>query len=656
MISLEHYIEVLERISDVVSVGERVRFGELAVGLGYAKPDDVGACLAEQVRGLVLRVFQTAEPTWSERALPADRDLGSDIPMHVEAIFLDAVRWLDDSRKAALGLGNAHARALQPAWDLAEIDLRFELTPDEVEFVRLALAGDKTVGELCSAKVPDAVDPHSILTALIATGAAISRDRGRATIHGVATTTQRRPSRPLPTWTQVDEASAKRAVVRVAEARATAPAMKAVGTLLAQTLDAERSFQRGRQLFRAGEVRRALDEFERALASDPASQEYALFAQWSRHQLGGNELDAALATDLGLRAQGSLRQNPRCAFGHFVLGEVLRHSGKTQEARAQLARALRLDPELFDSLRERRVGRLRPSHPDGTSEERPSSSRKVAASTGPLPAADSPERSASNDLRLPQPPAAAAPAEPAIDAPTAMSHADVDPTARRADPISSGPAKDERAGDRTEAASASARGVVPAPTMGRGSSRPRVRALSLALVVVGSGAAIFVAAMALRSARSSYPSRVDSHGEAPRSRSGEASRLQPGAAPTSRPAPITATSTTSTTGARAPEAGADAAVNGAAAVDTATRVATGVADASAPPSDAGRGSRDDAGAAGVILLPKTASGHRVFVDGRLAYPTGGRVDVACGRREVRIGSQGPPRWLDVPCGGEIELP
>ena len=44
-ISPEHYVEVLERISDVASIGERVRFGEVAVGLGYARSGVAVTCV-----------------------------------------------------------------------------------------------------------------------------------------------------------------------------------------------------------------------------------------------------------------------------------------------------------------------------------------------------------------------------------------------------------------------------------------------------------------------------------------------------------------------------------------------------------------------------------------------------------------------------------
>jgi len=59
---------------------------------------------------------------------------------------------------------------------------------------------------------------------------------------------------------------------------------------------------------------------------------------------------------------------------------------------------------------------------------------------------------------------------------------------------------------------------------------------------------------------------------------------------------------------------------------------------------------------GVILLPPAASKHRVYVDGKVIEVKNLRATVACGEREVRIGSRGTNQTLDVACGGETALP
>ena len=55
---------------------------------------------------------------------------------------------------------------------------------------------------------------------------------------------------------------------------------------------------------------------------------------------------------------------------------------------------------------------------------------------------------------------------------------------------------------------------------------------------------------------------------------------------------------------------------------------------------------------GLILTDGSALGHRIFVDGRFAGPGGSPLAVRCGRHDVRVGSGGHLRKVDVPCGGE----
>jgi hypothetical protein len=78
------------------------------------------------------------------------------------------------------------------------------------------------------------------------------------------------------------------------------------------------------------------------------------------------------------------------------------------------------------------------------------------------------------------------------------------------------------------------------------------------------------------------------------------------------------------------------------------------ADTNAQPQDA-----NEAGAAlpigannGVVVFPPDALSHRIFVDGRVVEPNDARVEVRCGNRDVRVGSQGTSRKLYVACGKE----
>lgn len=59
---------------------------------------------------------------------------------------------------------------------------------------------------------------------------------------------------------------------------------------------------------------------------------------------------------------------------------------------------------------------------------------------------------------------------------------------------------------------------------------------------------------------------------------------------------------------------------------------------------------------GVLDATQAPRGHRLFVDGRVVGNTPTTATVACGTREVRLGSHGQTRRVDVPCGGRLAYP
>jgi hypothetical protein len=58
---------------------------------------------------------------------------------------------------------------------------------------------------------------------------------------------------------------------------------------------------------------------------------------------------------------------------------------------------------------------------------------------------------------------------------------------------------------------------------------------------------------------------------------------------------------------------------------------------------------------GRVKLPRSALGHRIFVDGRLAASDVEALVLPCGHHDIRVGSAGATRSIDVPCGEEIDL-
>jgi hypothetical protein len=59
---------------------------------------------------------------------------------------------------------------------------------------------------------------------------------------------------------------------------------------------------------------------------------------------------------------------------------------------------------------------------------------------------------------------------------------------------------------------------------------------------------------------------------------------------------------------------------------------------------------------GTIVLPSSAAGHRIFVDGKVLPPLGSKaLRLGCGTHTVQVGTAGRPRSVDVPCAGTVDL-
>jgi hypothetical protein len=50
-----------------------------------------------------------------------------------------------------------------------------------------------------------------------------------------------------------------------------------------------------------------------------------------------------------------------------------------------------------------------------------------------------------------------------------------------------------------------------------------------------------------------------------------------------------------------------------------------------------------------------SGGHRVWIDGKLVGNTPQAYEVVCGHHVVRVGSNGQPQMIEVPCGGEVQV-
>ena len=57
----------------------------------------------------------------------------------------------------------------------------------------------------------------------------------------------------------------------------------------------------------------------------------------------------------------------------------------------------------------------------------------------------------------------------------------------------------------------------------------------------------------------------------------------------------------------------------------------------------------------LLVFTPSRFGHRVWIDGAMVGEDTKPIETKCGRHTIKIGSQGKPRDVDLPCGGETKL-
>lgn len=162
----EQYMCVIDRMTRGLIENEQLRFGEVAVELGFMSATEVQRALAEQVRWKIIRTLQRAdhefhfaESTWQVEGL-------AEFPvMPLEPLIMEACRWVEDERKLTTLSLLAQDRPLVLREAHEPTAQRYQLSPDERAFLA-NVNGQRTVGELLDMEREIDTDVPALLTAL----------------------------------------------------------------------------------------------------------------------------------------------------------------------------------------------------------------------------------------------------------------------------------------------------------------------------------------------------------------------------------------------------------------------------------------------------------------------------------------------------------
>lgn len=394
-----------------------LRFGEVAVEIGLLRSDTMRASLSKEARAAVVRMFQRYEVSW-ELDDTANALAGIvDFPMEIEALWLEAIRWMDDDAKLAYGLGAALDRKvkIEPGTG-ASIAKRFELSSDEAAFL-LKLDGTRTARELSTAR-DTTVDAHALLTALIATrsvqaeGGGPSGQMKAATPSGAIAGPVARPSSSMaaatrpsgsmaaaptrpsgsmaaatrPSGSMAAAAVSKNPSVRMSDppisTRRPSGSMQAAGGSgsmpAARTSDVMRALEAQKRAAArpASEEEKRLAELttreavgraktrgwasaaqdlQRAVELDPENLDYKVYAKYATIRASNEPPHPVDRTELRRIALVAVKVNPDFAFGYVAAAEMMVDDGEHEPAHRMLTRALKLEPNQADALRLMRI-------------------------------------------------------------------------------------------------------------------------------------------------------------------------------------------------------------------------------------------------------------------------------------------------------------
>lgn len=404
-LTAEQYAAVIDRMTETVFGSEQLRFGEVAVALGYLTLAQVNDALAEQVRQKVLRCMQWSAPECEFKAVAEALDEVARYPCQVELLLLEGLReYFDKQRVRPLWAASA-TRFAALAEPLDAIVARFKLGPEERVLLD-AIDGSRTVAQVVGSGQLDSTAAAQLVSALLlvdAIGAFDSSDEAEQQAHAVRSlvrvpggralslsrpqsTSASGPPEALAQAIFVPSAAPPAAAAPAPQApsapgrapAAPGPAPAAPGPVPAPALPtsdppgpvsipvppdvkhsrlrAEQLFQSGRTHLREGHWQKALVDFKKAANHYPEAIEYELHAAWAEFRsLDEPERMEALKTELAELALRAVRQDRTMSFAHYVHAQLFLMAGDEKAARRSFGLAWKLDRSDRDAERHYRV-------------------------------------------------------------------------------------------------------------------------------------------------------------------------------------------------------------------------------------------------------------------------------------------------------------
>lgn len=353
-LSVEQYRAIIERMTEGLIADEQMRFGEVAVELGFLTSEAVRDALAEQVRQRLLRCLSWEDPLWEFHESPSWLEGIGRFPTPFEPVVLDAVRASSEPRVFGILAPYRDRFVWLPSSEAQDVVRRFALQTEDARLLE-GLDGLRTLAEL----VGDRRSPLArLLAALVLAQVPAFHDAPRPARFQVQAP---RPAAPPPPPTPPPpppppsvERPARKPTPRPSPAsmRHAAPPPSSVepGSQRAR-LEAEKSFLKGRELLAGNDFARAQPLLAEAARLHPDAAEYAVYAGWAELNVCAEADRPRLHRALRVATSTAVRHDGGFAFGIYVLGHLALRDDRADLAERYFRRASQLDPKLVDAAR-----------------------------------------------------------------------------------------------------------------------------------------------------------------------------------------------------------------------------------------------------------------------------------------------------------------
>ena len=338
----DEYRKVLEHMTSTPMRSEQLRFGEVAVLLGFLTEEQIQEALKMQVVAKVARClqWQDVECTFRE-----GEDQVQDISHHPcaveEIVFAGVSRYYDPARCQEVW-GQVADRYPDLVEDADLLERSLSLGKAQRQFLDI-IDGTRSMRRTVDAAPIDVVRAAQLLTTLILLDAIEVHEQE------LEPRSRRPPPLALPSVRPSRFPHRRQPSLPPLQPQRPVPSKPPKDNRA--RLQAEHHFRSGQKLLREMSWAEALQQFDQALKLD-SCPEYRLYAKWAQFNLTTHPGERLLGrSQLRADAIQALREDRTLAVAHYVLAELALLDADYPGAKRALALASRFEPHNPEVLR-----------------------------------------------------------------------------------------------------------------------------------------------------------------------------------------------------------------------------------------------------------------------------------------------------------------